>query len=129
MDAISSMLTQIRNALAVKKPFISITASNFKYEVAKTLVGLGYLRGVNKVGRGVKKYLKIELKYDSNDEPVIKQLKKISKPGQRIYLSKYKIKPIKSGMGYAIISTSQGLMSNKDAKKKGLGGEVICEVF
>ncbi len=129
MDSISLMLTQIRNALAVKKPFISITASNFKYEVANTLVSLGYLRSVNKVGRGVKKYLKIELKYDSNGDPVIKQLKKISKPGQRIYSSKYEIKPVKSGMGHAIISTSHGLMSNKEARKKSLGGEVICEVF
>ena len=129
MDLISSMLTEIRNALAVKKPFISINASNFKYEVANTLVGLGYLRSVNKVGRGVKKYLKIELKYDNNGDPIIKQIKKISKPGQRIYSSKYKLKSVKSGMGYAIISTSQGLMSNKEAKKKGLGGEVICEVF
>jgi len=129
MDSISSMLTEIRNALAVKKPFISITASNFKYEVASTLVGLGYLRSVNKVGRGIKKYLKIELKYDNNGDPMIKQIKKISKPGQRIYFSKYELRPVKSGMGYAIISTSQGLMSNKEAKKKGLGGEVICEVF
>lgn len=129
MDPISSMITQIRNALAVKKPFISIPASNFKYELACALVDLGYLRSVNRVGRGIKKYLKIELKYDNNSESVLKQIKKISKPGQRIYLPKHKIKSVKSGLGCLIISTSSGLMTNKEARKKSLGGEIICEVF
>jgi len=76
-----------------------------------------------------KKYLKIELKYNEDGGPVIKQIKKTSKPGQRIYASKHEIKPVKSGLGCLIISTSQGLMSNKEAKKKGLGGEIICELF
>jgi small subunit ribosomal protein S8 len=129
MDPISSMIAQIKNALAVKKPFISIPASNFKYEVAYILVDLGYLRSVAKVGRGVKKYLKIELKYDSNGDSVLKQIKKISKPGQRIYLPKHKIKAVKSGLGCLVVSTSGGLMTNKEARKKGLGGEIICEVF
>lgn len=129
MDPISSMIAQIKNALAVKKPFISISASNFKYEVAYILVDLGYLRSVAKVGRGIKKYLKIELKYDSNGDSVLKQIKKVSKPGQRIYLPKHKIKSVKSGLGCLIISTSGGLMTNKEARKKGLGGEIICEVF
>lgn len=129
MDPISSMIAQIKNALAVKKPFISISASNFKYEVAYILVDLGYLRSVAKVGRGIKKYLKIELKYDSNGDSVLKEIKKVSKPGQRIYLPKHKIKAVKSGLGCLIISTSGGLMTNKEARKKGLGGEIICEVF
>jgi small subunit ribosomal protein S8 len=129
MDPISSMIAQIKNALAVKKSFISIPASNFKYEVAYILVDLGYLRSVAKVGRGVKKYLKIELKYDSNGDSVLKQIKKISKPGQRIYLPKHKIKAVKSGLGCLVVSTSGGLMTNKEARKKGLGGEIICEVF
>jgi len=129
MDPISSMIAQIKNALAVKKPFISIPASNFKYEVAYILVDLGYLRSVAKVGRGIKKYLKIELKYDSNGDSVLKQIKKVSKPGQRIYLPKHKIKSVKSGLGCLVISTSSGLMTNKEARKKGLGGEIICEVF
>ncbi len=129
MDPISSMIAQIKNALAVKKPFISIPASNFKYDVASLLADLGYLRSVNRVGRGMKKYLKIELKYDSNGDSVLKQIKKISKPGQRIYLPKHKIKAVKSGLGCLIISTSSGLMTNKEARKKSLGGEIICEVF
>mgnify|MGYP003828669987 FL=1 len=129
MDPISSMITQIRNALAVKKPFISIPASNFKYDLASLLADLGYLRSVSRVGRGVKKYLKIELKYNNNGESVLRQIKKISKPGQRIYLPSHEIKSVKSGLGCLIVSTSSGLMTNKEAKKKGLGGEIICEVF
>lgn len=129
MDPISDMLTQIRNALAVKKPLISVPLSNFKYEIVQALINNGYLKGVSRAGRGVKKFLKIELKYNANGEPAISEIKKISKPGQRIYLTKSKIRPVKSGLGHLIISTSHGLMTDKEAKRKSLGGEVICEVF
>lgn len=129
MDPVSDMLTQIRNALAVRKPLISIPHSNFKQQLAEILSKGGYLKDVGKVGRGSIKYLKIELKYDERNQPVIEELKKISKPGQRIYLESNKIRPVKSGMGRLVISTSKGLMFDKEARQAGLGGEVICEIF
>jgi len=129
MDPISDMLTQIRNALAVKKPLISVPFSNFKYEIAELLVNNGYLKSISRAGRGIKKFLKIELKYDDSGDAAIREIRKVSKPSQRIYLTKDKIKPIKSGLGHLIISTPKGLMIDSEAKKKGLGGEVICEIF
>ncbi len=127
-DPIADMLTQIRNALAVKKPSISIPHSKFKHNLAKVLIRRGYIKSAVKVGRGIKKYLKIELEYD-NGVPAIEELKKISKPGQRIYVSKNEIKSVKSGFGHSIISTSKGIMYDYEARKNNLGGEVICQIF
>jgi small subunit ribosomal protein S8 len=129
MDPISDMLTQIRNGLAAQKPLISVPASNLKYEIAKLLVENKYLKSVNKVGRGAKKFLKIELKYDEHGIPAITEIKKISKLGQRIYSGAKEIKAYKSGQGHYIISTSSGVMIDSETRKKGLGGEVICRVF
>lgn len=123
------MITQIRNGLAAKKPLISVTASNLKYNVANLLVENGYLKSINKVGRGPKKFLKIELKYDEFGNSIITEIKRISKPGQRIYSPSDKFKSVKSGAGRLLISTSQGLMFDFEAKQKSLGGEVICRVF
>lgn len=100
-----------------------------RFEIARILLENGYLENVKIFSRGPKKFLKIELKYDEKGRPVIQELKKISKPGCRIYIKNKDIKPIKSGLGFLIISTPQGLMTSLEAKKKGLGGEVICEVF
>lgn len=129
MDPISDMFTQIRNALAVKKPLVSVPLSNFKQEIVQLLIDQGYLKGMSRAGHGVKKFLKIDLKYEADGEPAIREIKKISKQGQRIYLPKDKIKPVKSGLGHLIVSTSQGLMIDVEAKKKGLGGEIIGEIF
>ncbi len=129
MDTIADLLTQIRNALAVKKPLISVPHSNFKQNLAELLSRRGYLGKIEKTGRGVKKNIKIELNYDENGSPRIVEIKKISKPGQRIYSNTSGIKPVKSGLGHRIISTSSGLMFDFEARKKGLGGEVICEIF
>lgn len=129
MDPIADLLSQIKNALAVKKPLISAPFSNFKEAIIQLLIKLGYLKSVSRVGRGPKKFLKVELRYDENGEPLIKEIKKISKPGQRIYFSKKEIKPVKSGFGHLIVSTPEGLMTDKEARKKGLGGEVIFEIF
>lgn len=129
MDPISDMLTQIRNGLAAQKPLISVGASNIKYEIARLLVENKYLKSVNKVGRGAKKFLKIELRYDEHGIPAITEIQKVSKLGQRIYSHSRDIKAFKSGQGHYIISTSNGVMFDLEARKKGLGGEVICRVF
>jgi len=127
-DPIADMLTRIRNAQAVLKPEVFIPFSKIKYQIAKILEKEGFVESAEKKGRGVKRKIKIVLKYDDKT-PAISGLKRISKPGQRIYLPVKKIKPVRGGFGIAIISTSKGLMTDKEARKKKLGGEIICEIW
>ena len=128
MDPITDMLNRIRNAQAVHHPTVNIPFSNLKYEIAKILQKEGFIAGVEKKGRTQKKMIEITLKYDKK-KPAISGLKRISKLGQRIYKGYKEIKPVKSGYGIAIISTSKGLMTNKEARRQRLGGEVICEIW
>jgi len=128
MDPISDMLTIIRNALAVKKDTVSIPFSNLKYEIAKILEKRDLVEKVEKKGKKVRKNIEITLKYQDG-VPVISGLKRISKPGQRIYLDSRKIKKVKGGYGIAIISTSRGLMTNEEAKRQKVGGEILCEIW
>lgn len=127
MDPISDMLTIIRNALAVKHSAVSFPFSKLKYEIGGILRKEGLVEKVEKKGR-IKKIIEISLKYEDG-VPSISGLKKISKPGQKIYLPYKKIKKVKGGYGIAIISTSKGLMTNNEARRQKIGGEVICEVW
>lgn len=129
MDAISDFLIQIKNAIAVKKPFISTSFSKMKYEIAQILLKEKYVNDVKIVGKIPKKIIKIELKYDENGVPAIQEIKRISKPGCRRYIKVSQLKPVKAGYGRYIISTPRGLMTNVEAKKQKLGGELICEIF
>ncbi len=128
MDPIADMLTSIRNAQAVLKKTVSVPFSNLKFEIAKILEKEGFIEKVQKKGRGIRKIIEIELKYE-NKKPVISGLKRISKQGQRIYIGVKEIKPVRSGYGILILSTPKGLMTGKQAKKQKVGGEVICEVW
>jgi len=128
MDPIADMLTAIRNALGVGHPRVSVPFSIIKYEIAKILEREGFVEKVNKVGKKARKRIVITLKYE-NGTPVISGLKRISKPGRRIYHSWKEIKKVKGGYGIAIISTSRGLMTDREARKNKIGGEVICEVW
>lgn len=128
MDPISDMLTSIKNSQAVGKETVVIPFSNLKYEIAKILEREKFIEKVEKKGRKGKRIIEITLKYIEKT-PAISGLKRISKPGRRIYLPVKKIKKVKSGYGLAIISTSKGLMTDKEARKQKLGGEVICEVW
>jgi small subunit ribosomal protein S8 len=128
-DQIADMLTIIRNALAVKKPFAVVPFSKLKMELAKILLKNGFVEKVDTEGRKVKKEIKIYLKYNEDKTPAISGLKRISKPGQRIYKKYKELKPVKFGYGIAVISTSKGLLTDKEARKQKLGGEVICEVW
>lgn len=123
------MLTVIRNAQAVRHPTVDLPFSNLKYEIAKILEKHGFIEKVEKEGRKVKRAIKIVLKYEDDKSPKISELKRISKPGQRIYKNFKSLRPVMSGYGMAIISTSKGLMTDKEARKQRLGGEVICEVW
>jgi len=127
-DPISDMLNRIRNAQAVLQETVSIPFSNLKYEIAKILEKKGFVERVEKKGRKTKRTIEISLKYQDKN-PAISGLVRVSKPGQRIYTKVKKIKKVKGGYGIAIISTSKGLMIDKEARTQKLGGEVICEIW
>ena len=127
-DPISDMLNRIRNAQAMLKERVDIPFSNLKYEIAKILEREGFIEKVEKKGKKAKRIIEIILKYQDKI-PKITGLKRISKPGQRIYLPVKKIKKVREGYVITIISTSKGLMANKEARKHKLGGEVICEIW
>lgn len=128
MDPISDMLTSIRNAIAAGHPTVSLPFSNLKYKIAKVLEEQGFIEKCEKKGRKTKRTLMIVLKY-LDKIPAILGLKRVSKPGQRIYLDSKRVKKVKGGYGMSIISTSKGLLTNKEARKRKIGGEVICEVW
>ena len=130
-DPIADMLTRIRNAMAVNKPEVVLPFSKMKMAVAEILKETGYVKNIEKIEKGANHnhhQLRVVLKYKGK-EPAISNLKKISKPGRRVYVSKDNLPVVLNNIGIAIISTPQGLMTNKDARKKNLGGEVICEIY
>lgn len=136
-DPISDMLTRIRNSAAVGKPEVVMPYSKLKHQIANILQKEGYVGAVTKVdgqpGADATEQrfasLRIGLRYDDNRQPVFQHLKRISKPGLRIYRGKENMPVVLNNMGIAIVSTSQGLMTNLEAKRAGVGGEVICEVY
>lgn len=128
MDPIADMLASIKNAQAVLKKKVKIPFSDFKFRIAKILEREGFLGKVAKKGRGPKKFIIITLKY-KDKTPLITGLKKVSTPGQPVYVGVKDIELVKSGYGTSIVSTSQGLMTGKEARKKNLGGELICKIW
>lgn len=134
MDTVANMLTSVRNAQAARKMSVAVPYSRLKHDIAKILERRGYIAGAEKRSRKTKKnaaprfYLEVALKYADN-VPVIAGCKKISKPGQRIYVPAAGIKRVKQGRGIGIISTSKGMMTEYDAKKQNIGGEMICEIW
>lgn len=128
MDTIADMLNRIKNGQAVGHLTVEMPFSNLRYEIAKILEKNGFIEKVEKKGRKAKKILSIVLKYHDKT-PAILGIKRISKPGQRIYLDSTQIKKVKEGYGIAIISTSKGLMTDKEARTQKIGGEVLCEIW
>ena len=127
-DPIADMLTRIRNALQQKHASVSMPASNEKKAIAQILKNEGFITDFNIEG-DVKKTLNIELKYGPNNEKVISGLRRISKPGLRVYAKVENLPSVLNGLGIAIISTSSGMMTDKEARKNHLGGEVIAYVW
>ena len=125
-DPIADLLTRIRNAQAVGKVAVSMPSSKQKLAIANLLKEEGYVASVNVTG-DVKKVLEIELKYFQG-KPVVEMIKRVSRPGLRIYKSCTELPKIQNGLGIAVISTSKGLMTDRAARKMGIGGEVICYV-
>ncbi len=128
IDPVTDMFNRIRNAQAVDHPTVDVPFSNLKYEIAKILEAKEVIGAIEKKKKKTKKVIRIVLKYKDKIS-VISELKRISKPGRRVYFRYKKLKPVKSGYGFSIISTPKGLMTNEDAKKKKLGGEIICEIW
>lgn len=128
VDPITDMFNRIKNAQAVFHETVTIPFSKLKFEIAKILEKQGFVGRIEKKGKKINKTIEIILKYKEK-KPALEGIKRISKPGQRIYLPVEKIRKVKGGYGMAIISTSKGLMTDKEARKKRLGGEVLCEVW
>jgi small subunit ribosomal protein S8 len=126
-DPISDMLTRIRNGQKARKVSVSMPASTVKVGVAKVLQDEGYITDFETSGEGAEKTLSVELKYFEGT-PVIEKVQRVSKPGLRIYRGKDDLPKVLGGLGIAIVSTSAGVMSDRQAREQGIGGEVICVV-
>lgn len=127
-DPITDMLNRIRNAQAVLHETVEMPFSNLKFEIAKVLEKNNFIAKTEKKGKKAKKTFEITLKYQDKS-PIISGLRRVSKPGQRIYLASKDIKSVKGGYGISIISTSKGLLSDREAKRQKLGGEILCEIW
>jgi len=126
-DPISDMLTRIRNGQKARKVSVSMPASTVKIAVANVLKDEGYITDFEESGEGAEKTLSVELKYFEGT-PVIEKVQRVSKPGLRVYSGKDDLPKVLGGLGIAIVSTSAGVMSDRQARKQGIGGEVICVV-
>ncbi|MEK7583949.1 MAG: 30S ribosomal protein S8 [Patescibacteria group bacterium] len=128
-DPIADMLTQIRNASAVKKVEVVIPYSRLKHEIATVLMQENYLAKVEKTGDDKKPRLSLTLKYRNNGKPYIKHLRRLSVPSRRMYVTKDSLPRVLNDFGIAIISSSSGIMTNKQARRSKIGGELILEVW
>ena len=128
-DPIADLLTRIRNANRANHDSLEISASRLKIEIVKILHKEGFIKGFDVVKQAPQDKIKINLKYGTKREKVITDLKRISKPGLRVYCGKEEIPRVLRGLGIAILSTSQGLMTDREARKRGVGGEILCYVW
>jgi small subunit ribosomal protein S8 len=128
-DPIADMITRIRNALLVKKESIKVPFSKIKMEILNVLKKHGYIKEFTKVGREPKRMIEVVLLYNEDGTPKITEIKRISKPSQRVYKKAKNLFSPKSGYGIYVVSTSKGIMSDREARKANLGGEVLIEVW
>ena len=126
-DPIGDLLTRIRNAQAAHHDTLEAPSSKMKFTIAKILEREGYVHGVSERTEGPRKILSVGLKYQGN-EPAIRSLRRVSKPGNRVYRGATELPRVLSDIGIAIVSTSAGVMTNKEARRRKLGGEVLCEI-
>ena len=128
-DPIADMLTRIRNALIARHDTVTLPASNMKKAIAKILLDEGYVKSIDFIDDDVQGQIKIVLKYVQGKQPVIKGLKRISKPGLRVYARREELPKVLGGLGVAIISTSKGIMTDKEARNAGIGVEVLAYIW
>ena len=128
-DPIADLLTRIRNASTAKHPSVDIPASNLKKAICQILVDEGYIKGMQVIEDDKQGTIRVALKYTANDQPVIAGLKRVSKPGLRIYAGADELPKVLKGLGIAIVSTSKGVMTDKKARENHVGGEVLAFVW
>ncbi len=128
-DPIADMLTRIRNGVRVERPHVEMPLSKVKRGVADVLKREGYIWDWQEVEAEPVKHLRLDLKYGPNGERVIRKIRRISKPGRRVYSRANDLPPVLNGLGIAVISTSRGVLSDREARQRNLGGEVLCEVW
>ena len=128
-DPIADMLTRIRNAQVARHDSVTLPASNMKKAIAKILLDEGYVKSVETLNDGIQGSIKITLKYQDKKQPVIVGLRRISKPGLRVYATCEELPKVLGGLGIAIVSTSRGVMTDRAARKENIGGEVLCYVW
>ncbi|XZE18954.1 30S ribosomal protein S8 [Pirellulaceae bacterium SH449] len=127
-DPISDMLTRIRNAVRIERRFVDMPLSRLRKGVADVLKREGFIWDYTEVDESPAKVLRIELKYGPNGEKIIQNVRRVSKPGRRVYLKCNELKPVLNGLGISIVSTSRGVFSDREARQHKLGGEVLAEV-
>lgn len=128
-DPIADMLTRIRNGNNAKHDSVDIPASNIKKELAQILLDEGFIKGYDVIDDGKQGIIRVDLKYGNHNEKVISGIKRISKPGLRVYVKSDEVPRVLGGLGMAILSTSKGVMTDKSARKEGIGGEVLCYIW
>jgi len=128
-DPIADMLTRVRNALAARHPKVDVPASKLKTEIARILKEEGYIANFKVAEEGVKKIIKIYLKYSTDNAPVITRIERVSRPGCRVYVGQNDIPRVQGGLGINILTTPRGVMTGRHAKKEGIGGELLCRIW
>ena len=128
-DPIADMLTRVRNANDAKHDSVDIPASNIKKQLAQILLDEGFVKGFDVLDDEKQGIIRVDLKYGVHNEKVISGIKRISKPGLRVYVKGNEVPRVLGGLGIAVVSTSKGIMTDKMARKEGIGGEVICYVW
>ena len=128
-DPIADMLTRIRNGVSVERPFVEVPASKVKRGLAEVLKREGYIWDWKEIEDEPVSFLRLDLKYGPNGERVIQKIRRVSKPGRRVYSGAKDLSPVLNGLGISVLSTSSGVLSDREARQKNLGGEVLCEIW
>jgi len=129
IDPIADMLTRMRNGLMLRKTFVLVPSSRIKTDIAQILLDEGFIQGYEVTDERPQPNIRVWLKYDDKRKPILTNLKRVSKPGRRVYSGRHKLPWVLSGMGVAIISTPRGLMTDREARRQGIGGEILCYVW
>lgn len=129
IDPIADMLTRIRNGLMMNKPFVLVPSSKIKLAIAQILLEEGFVQGYEVTNEKPQPNIRVWLKYDENRRPVMTGMQRVSKPGRRVYKGKQELPWVLSGLGVAIVSTSKGVMTGREARRQGVGGEVLCYIW
>ncbi len=128
-DPIADMLTRIRNGLAARHPKVDVPASRLKTEIARILKDEGYIANFKLTEEGAKQSIRVYLKYTPGNVPVISEIQRVSRPGCRVYVGSKDVPRVLGGLGINIVTTPKGVMTGKDARKNGVGGELLCQIW